>query len=283
MMDLKKLIEAGVHFGHKRSRWHPKMAPYIWGFRSNIHLIDVSKTAQQLNRAANFLQSVAANGKTILWVGTKKVVRPLVAEVGKRLTDPYVNHRWIGGTLTNFSQVKKSITKLMHLEDVVKKSDSSMFTKKELVSLQKLVDRLSENVGPIRSISWPIGAIVVVDAKKEQTALKEAQTMGIPVVGIVDTNTDPSLVSYVIPANDDAARSVHVLLDALAVAVEKGKKESEEKKQAEQKKSSANKNGSPEEAPIKKSSQQDKPSVQAAKPKAPVVEKEASEKPSKSE
>lgn len=229
MIELKKLIEEGIHFGHKTSRWHPKMAPYIWGSRSNIHLIDVSKTARQLQKAAEFLESVAQEGKTILWVGTKKVAQPVVTEIAERLGYPYVTHRWIGGTLTNFSQVKKSITKLLHLEDVVKKADHSMFTKKELVSLQKLVDRLAKNVGSIRAISWPIGAVVVVDAKKEQTALREAREMGIPVVGIVDTNTDPSLVDYVIPANDDLQRGIQLLLDQLAQAIEKGQAKAAEK------------------------------------------------------
>ncbi|MGB8467586.1 MAG: 30S ribosomal protein S2 [Candidatus Babeliales bacterium] len=233
MIDLKQLVAAGVHFGHKKSRWHPKMKPYIWGVRSGTHLINVAKTAHQLEQAAKFLEEIAAQGKTIFWVGTKKQAQPIVAQAATALKSPFVTHRWIGGTFTNFTQVKKSITKLLHLEDVLQKSDpaQSHYTKKELVSLSKVVERLGKNVSSIRGMIWPIGAVVIVDVKKEQTALKEAIAMGIPVVGIVDTNTDPSSVDYVIPANDDAPKSIAFLVDFLAQAVAEGKKRATERPQ----------------------------------------------------
>jgi small subunit ribosomal protein S2 len=233
MIDFKKLVEAGVHFGHKKSRWNPQMAPYIWGIRNNTHLIDISKTAYQLEKAAKFLQGLASEGKTILWIGTKKAAQGAIAQAAQRLGYPFVTHRWIGGTLTNHIQVKKSITKLLHLEDVVEKADRLLYTKKELGTLQKNVDRLRKNVGNIRNITWPIGAIVLVDVKKEQTALREAAAMSIPVVGLVDTNSDPALVDYVIPANDDAPKSIAVIIDYLADAVEKGKQESTQKPKKE--------------------------------------------------
>lgn len=224
MIDYKKLVEAGVHFGHKKSRWNPRMAPYIWGFRDGIHLIDVSKTARQLEKAAEFLKSVAAEGKTIMWVGTKKAAHEAIARVAGRLDNPSVTHRWIGGTLTNYSQVKKSVTKLLHLEDIVSKSEQTHYTKKELVVLHKAIERLRKNVGSIINMSWPMGAVVLIDVKKEATSLREARQMGIPVVALVDTNSDPSLVDYVIPCNDDAPKSIGTIIDYLADNVEAGQK-----------------------------------------------------------
>lgn len=226
MIDFRSLVKAGVHFGHQTSRWNPKMAPYIWGIKNDAHLIDVAKTAYCLEQAASFLEGVAKEGKTILWVGTKKAAQEAVKQAAKKLDDPYVNHRWIGGTLSNFSQVKKSITKMLHLEDVIEKSDQyAYYTKKEFNTFQKQVNRLSKNVGGLRDFSWPVGAIVLVDAVKEQSALKEAGVMKIPVVALVDTNADPSLVDYVIPANDDAPRSINLVIDYLVAAAEKGKKD----------------------------------------------------------
>lgn len=244
MIDFRKLVQAGVHFGHQKSRWSPKMAPYIWGFKNNIHLIDVSKTANQMQKSAAFLRDVVADGKTILWIGTKKPAQKVIFESAQLLQMPYVNHRWIGGTLSNFSQVKKSITKLLHLEDVIARAQKfSHYTKKELNTFQKLVDRLEKNIGGIRKLTWPIGAIVVVDVYKEQAAVKEASRMGIPVIALVDTNSDPSLVNYVIPANDDAPRSIALIINYLAEAVQEGaelfKARQEEAKQEAEKKKAA--------------------------------------------
>jgi small subunit ribosomal protein S2 len=231
LIDLKKLIDAGVHFGHKTSRWNPKMEPFIWGQRNSIHLINVRATGDCLERSAKFLEAVAADKKTILWVGTKKVAQEIIATIGKRLNSPYVVHRWIGGTLTNNSQVKKSVTKLLHLEDVLAKSEQHAYTKKEYGVFQKMADRLVKNVGSIRNFTLPVGAVILVDVKKEQTALREAAAMGIPVVALVDTNSDPSLVQYPIPCNDDAAASVRVILDYLADAVENGQKIAAQRKE----------------------------------------------------
>lgn len=227
-MDFRELVKAGVHFGHQASRWVPKMSPYIWGVKNKIHLIDVSKTAYQLEKAAEFLKQITAQGKQILWVGTKKPARQIVEDIAKKLTMPYVNHRWIGGTLSNFAQVKKSVTRLLHYEDVLKKSEqNSHYTKKELNEIKKSIDRLNIIVGGIRSLAWPIGAVVLVDVNKEQSALKEAVKVGIPVVALVDTNADPSLVDYVIPANDDAPRSIRIILEYLEQAAQKGKQQAQ--------------------------------------------------------
>jgi small subunit ribosomal protein S2 len=230
MIDFRRLAKAGVHFGHQTSRWNPKMAPYIWGHKSGVHLIDVSKTAHQLEKASKFLESLAAEGKQILWVGTKKAAQDAIGTIGKTIHMPYVTHRWIGGTLTNSSQVRKSITRLLHFEDIISKAEQSPYTKKELNMYQKIVDRLLKSIGGIRTLRWPVGAVVLVDVRKEQTALKEARSMGIPVVALVDTNGDPSLVDYVIPANDDSPKSVQIVVQYLAEAAQKGIAAAAEKK-----------------------------------------------------
>ena len=224
MIDFRQLVKAGVHFGHQTSRWCPKMAPYIWGFKNKVHLIDVSKTAFQLEKAAQFLELVAAEGKPILWIGTKKASQKVIKDQATTLKMPYVNHRWIGGTLSNHAQVKKSLTRLLHYEDIlVKSKEVSYYTKKELNTFQKIVNRLDKSVGGIRNLTWPMGAVVVVDVTKEQSAVREAVSVGIPIVAIVDTNADPSLIDYVIPANDDSPQSIGVIIDYLGAAVLKGK------------------------------------------------------------
>lgn len=284
MIDFRLLVKSGVHFGHQSSRWCPRMAPYIWGKKSGVHLIDVSKTAHQLEKASKFLEGIASEGKTILWIGTKKPAQLAVKEAGSFSNMPSVTHRWIGGTLTNHTQVKKSITKFLHLEDVLKKSsENTYYTKKELNSYQKRVDRLEKNIGGIIKMKWPVGAIVVVDVRKEMSAIKEAVGTGIPVVALVDTNSDPSLVEYVIPANDDAPKSIKVLIDYLAESVKRGKEvfdaerqEKIEKEKAllhEAKKKAAEKKAAPKkEAPAKVVA---KP---AAKTEKPAPKKEAAAK-----
>ncbi len=237
MIDFRILVKSGVHFGHQASRWCPRMAPYIWGQKGGVHLIDVSKTAHRLEQAAQFLEETAKEGKSILWIGTKKPAQGAIKEAAQTAGMPSVTHRWIGGTLTNNLQVKKSITKFLHLGDVLKRaSDENQkthYTKKELNSFQKRVDRLEKNVGGIIKMKWPVGAVVVVDVRKEMSAIKEAATMGIPVVALVDTNSDPLLVDYVIPANDDAPKSIKVLVDYLAQSAQKGKEAyDKEKKEA---------------------------------------------------
>jgi len=229
MVDFRELVRLGAHFGHIKRRLHPKMNRYIWGVKNDVHLIDVSKTAPLIERAAKFLEGVAAEGKTILWVGTKKPAQSAIFEASQKLKMPYVNHRWIGGTLSNFSQVKKSVTKLLHYQDILDKSEKfPYYTKKEMNSIGKMVDRLKKNIGGIKDLSWPIGAVVLVDVIKEGSAMREARTVGVPVVALVDTNSDPSLVDHVIPINDDSARVVKFVIDYLSEAAAKGKQEAKE-------------------------------------------------------
>ena len=229
MIDLKVLIKNGVQFGHQTWRWNPRMERFIWGTKNGVHLIDVSKTAHELDRAAKFLEEIAAQGKQILWVGTKNAAQNAISTAAQKSDSPYVRDRWIGGTLTNYSQVKKSVTKLLHYEDILKKTDKHNYTKKEYGVFQKIVDRLESNVGGIRNLRWPVAVVVVVDVKKDAVAVKEAQAMGVPVVAIVDTNCDPSGIDYIIPGNDDVARSVNVLVEELANAAARGAARAEKK------------------------------------------------------
>jgi len=232
MIDFKELLKAGVHFGHKTSFGNPKMRPYVWGAKNRIHLIDISKTAFLLEHAGKKLKELTSTGSSILWVGTKKPAQAIIEKAANDLKMPFVINRWIGGTLSNYGQVKKAITRLLHLRDVLKKS-STYYTKKELVMLQKQVDRLEKNIGGIIDLAFPPCAIVIVDAKKEHSAVKEAFGMNIPVFALVDTNTDPSCVNYVIPGNDDSPKSIKFIIEYLAKCAEEGKKLAKEKKTEE--------------------------------------------------
>lgn len=240
-MDYKKLIEAGVHFGHQRTRWCPLMKPYIWGLRSGIHLIDVSKTLQSLEKAGKFLEQVAAEGKPVLWVGTKPAAQKIIAEIAQKLDCPFITYRWVGGLLTNHTQVKKSLLKMFNYEDVLSKAEDYRYTKKELNLFRKIVEKLNKTLNGVRSLNWPVGAVVIIDAKKENTALKEAIQSQVPTVALVDTNTDPSGIDFVVPGNDDSPKSIRIIAEYLATFVEKGKATAAEnakkaKKEAEAKK-----------------------------------------------
>ncbi|MGE0010517.1 MAG: 30S ribosomal protein S2 [Candidatus Babeliales bacterium] len=232
-IDIKDLVKARVHFGHRTTKWNPRMAPFIWGTKNNIHLINVSKTAVLLEQAAQFLEKVAGEGKTILWVGTKKPAQAKIAEVAQKLESPYVVHRWIGGSLTNFPQVKKSVTKMLHYEDILEKADRERYTKKELNRFSKIASKLQNNIGGIRALRLPVGALVVVDVMKEKAAIKEALNEGVPVVALIDTNGDPSGIQFVVPCNDDAVSSINIVTDYLADAAGRGvQKASQERAKA---------------------------------------------------
>lgn len=262
MIELKKLVEAGVHFGHHTSRWHPKMRTYIWGARNKTHLINVAKTAFLLDRAEKFLTDAAASGKDILWVGTKKPAQAIINDVATKLDMPYVSHRWIGGTLSNFDQVKKAVTRLLHLRDVQEKS-GDRYTKKERSMVAKEIERLEKNVGGITNMTSLPAAIVAIDAKKERSVLKEANVMGIPVICLVDTNTDPSGVSYLVPGNDDSPKSIALIINRLADAASKGV----EKAKAEQAKIAAEKKAAKVETA---KAQETKKAAPAKEEKAPA-------------
>lgn len=221
MIDLKQMLEAGVHFGHKTSRWSPKMRPFIWGAKNKVHLIDVSKSAILLERAGNFLSAVTAQGGKCLLVGTKKAAQPIIEKTAAATGMPYVIHRWVGGTLSNYEQVKKAVTRLLHMRDVVEKG-LGHYKKKEISMIQKEIARLEKNVGGIINFDYPPAALVVVDAKKEASAVKEASRLGIPVIALVDTNTDPDGVSIVIPTNDDSPKAISFVVDYLEARIKEG-------------------------------------------------------------
>jgi small subunit ribosomal protein S2 len=226
MIDLKQMLAAGVHFGHKTSRWAPKMRPYIWGAKNRVHLIDVSKTAILLERAGNFLKDVSRTGGKLLFVGTKKPAQAIIFKAATTTHMPFVIHRWVGGTLSNYEQVKKAVTRLLHMRDVLQKS-ATRYKKKEISMFQKEIDRLEKNVGGIIDFDYPPAAIIVVDVKKEHSALKEALRLGIPVVALVDTNSDPSGITHVIPSNDDSPKAIDFVITYLEGRILEGLKEYE--------------------------------------------------------
>ncbi len=222
-VDIKALLEAGVHFGHKTSRWHPKMAPYIHSKRQDSHIIDLTKTVEGLEKALPFLTSVAAAGKPILFVATKKQTKDVVRATAESLGQPYMTERWLGGTLTNVQTVTAQIKKLRDLEKRMGAGDlEKRYSKLEVQRFQEEIDELNLKYSGIKDLSGKPGALFIIDVIGDVNAIKEAKTIGVPVVALVDTNADPSLVDYVIPANDDAIKGVNLLLDYVGQAITEG-------------------------------------------------------------
>lgn len=223
-VDIKQLLEAGVHFGHKTSRWHPKMAPYIHSKRQESHIIDLTKTVAALELALPFLTSVAASGKQVLFVGTKKQAKDAVKAAAEKAGQPYVTERWIGGMLTNVATVNQQIKKLKDLERRMESGDlEKRYSKLEVQRFGEEIEELNVKYGGIKDMNGRPGAVVVVDVLVDHNAVKEAKVLGVPVVGVVDTNADPSVIDYVVPGNDDAIKSLHLLLDYFSAAVAEGK------------------------------------------------------------
>ena len=225
-VSLRDLLQAGVHFGHQTRRWNPKMKPYIYGAKNGIHIIDLQKTARGLVDASRFLSQTVAHGAPVLFVGTKRAAREIVQEESARCGMFFVNNRWLGGTLTNWVTVKKSIERLVQLEKAREEGRFDVLTKKEALELSREIEKMEKNLGGIKNMKGLPGAIFVVDPKKEHIAVKEARTLGIPVVGLCDTNANPSLVDYVIPGNDDAIKSIRLFTAAVADAVIEGRGQS---------------------------------------------------------
>jgi len=222
-VDIKDLFEAGVHFGHKTSRWHPKMAKYIHSKRQDSHIIDLAKTVENLEVALPFLTKVAASGKKVLFVGTKKHTKDIIREAAKVSNQPYVTERWLGGILTNVSTIGRQIKKLKDLEKRMISGDlEKRYSKLEVQHFQEDIDELNVKYGGIKNLNGKPGALFVADIIGDANAVKEAKTLGIPVVAIVDTNADPSLIDYVIPGNDDAIKGVQLLLDYVNAAILEG-------------------------------------------------------------
>ncbi len=223
VVSMKQLLEAGVHFGHQTRRWNPKMAPYIFAERNQIYIIDLSKTVKLINEAYDFVKEVVEEGKPILFVGTKKQAQESIKEEAIRAGEYYVNERWLGGMLTNYKTIETRIKRLFELEKMEENGTMELLTKKEKAILLGEKEKLERFLGGIKNMPELPGAIFVVDLKKEKIAVHEARKLGIPVIGVVDTNCDPDEIDYVIPGNDDAIRAVKLLTSVIADAVVEAK------------------------------------------------------------
>ncbi len=223
VVAMKQLLEAGVHFGHQTRRWDPKMAEYIFQARNGIHIIDLQKTSKKLDEAYDFIKEQAEEGKTILFVGTKKQAQECIKEAALKCGMYYVDQRWLGGMLTNFGTIRKRVQRLKDLETMQEDGTFNILPKKEVILLKKEMEKLEKNLGGIKEMEQLPGVIFLVDPKKERIAILEAKKLEIPIVGLVDTNCNPEELDYPIPGNDDAIRAVKLITDVIANAVIEGK------------------------------------------------------------
>ena len=223
VISMKQLLEAGVHFGHQTRRWNPKMATYIFTERNGIYIIDLQKTVKKLDEAYNFVRTLAENGQTILFVGTKKQAADAVKEEASRVGMYYVNARWLGGMLTNFKTMRTRIDRLAQLKKMQEDGTFDMLPKKEVMKLLGEMEKLEKYLGGVKEMKKLPGALFVVDPRKERNAIAEARKLHIPIVAIVDTNCDPDEIDYVIPANDDAIRAIRLIASTMANAVQEGR------------------------------------------------------------
>ena len=223
VVAMKQLLEAGVHFGHQTRRWNPKMAEYIFQARNGIHIIDLQKSSKKLDEAYDFLKNQAEEGKTVLFVGTKKQAQECAKEAAEKCGMYYVNQRWLGGTLTNFKTIRNRIKRLTDIEKMQEDGTFEVLPKKEVILLKKEMEKLEKNLGGIKEMTEIPGVMFVVDPNKEKIAILEARKLGIPVIGLVDTNSNPEDVDYAIPGNDDAIRAVKLIMDVMANAVIEGR------------------------------------------------------------
>ena len=223
VISMKQLLEAGVHFGHQTRRWNPKMKKFIFTERSGIYIIDLQKTVKKLEEAYFFMRDVAAEGKGILFVGTKKQAQESIETEAKRCGQYYVSNRWLGGMLTNFKTIRSRVARLNEIDKLEETGDIDLLPKKEVIKLMAEKEKLEKNLGGIREMTSIPGAIFIVDPRKERIAVAEAKTLGIPIIAIVDTNCDPDEIDYPIPGNDDAIRAVKLIAAKMADAVLEGK------------------------------------------------------------
>ena len=224
-INFDTLLEAGCHFGHLKRKWNPAMAPYIFMERNGIHIIDLHKTAAKVNEAAEALKQIAKSGKRILFVATKKQAKQVVAEKAASVNMPYVIERWPGGMLTNFPTIRKAVKKMATIDKLTNDGTYSNLSKREILQISRQRAKLEKNLGSIADLSRLPSALFVIDVLKENIAVREANRLGIPVFGIVDTNSDPNNIDFVIPANDDATKSIEVILDACCAAIQEGLEE----------------------------------------------------------
>lgn len=227
-ISMKSLLEAGVHFGHQTHRWNPKMARFIYGSRNNIHIIDLQKTVKELKKALMFLKTVAESNKSVLFVGTKRQAQEAIVQEARRCGSPFVAERWLGGTLTNFETIRRSSQRLHELETHKKKGVFGLMSKKERGTKEKDMKRLIKSLDGIKDMTEHPGCLFIIDASNEQTAIAEAKKIGIPIVAVCDTNTDPDQIDYPIPGNDDAIRAIRLITALVADTIISAKKAQEQ-------------------------------------------------------
>ncbi|MFH1778177.1 MAG: 30S ribosomal protein S2 [Candidatus Omnitrophota bacterium] len=235
-VTIKQLLEAGVHFGHQTKRWNPKMKRFIFGKREGIYIIDLQKTLVCINEACAFVTQIAAKGEYVLFMGTKKQAQDAIAAEAQRANMFYVTQRWLGGTLTNFETVRKSIRRMKEIEKMKEDKTLDLLTKKEAAGLNKELEKLSKNLSGIRDMNKLPGALFVIDSKREETAVKEARKLSIPVIAVVDTNGDPDMIDFIIPGNDDAIRSIKLITSVIAESIIEGRARFTEGREVEKKK-----------------------------------------------
>jgi len=222
-VQFAELLDAGVHFGHRRKRWHPKMAPYLFGERDGVHIIELQKTLSGLSAACDFLRQTVTRGGKVLFIGTKRQAQEIVAEAARSCGAFHISHRWLGGALTNFTTIRKSIERLKKLETARDDGTHDRLPKKEVFQMEKERERLHLTLGGVKEMGTLPQAVFVIDIVKEKTAVAEARRLGIPVVALVDSNCDPDQVDYVIPGNDDASRSIRIITEQIASAISEGR------------------------------------------------------------
>ncbi len=230
-IDTKEMLEAGVHFGHMKKKWNPKMRPYIFMEKKGIHIIDLNKTKEKLEEAAAAMKSVARSGRKIMFVATKKQAKDIVANAARSVDMPYVTERWLGGMMTNFSTIRKSIKKMQSIDKMLSDNNTESITKKERLVLQRERDKLEKVLGGIANLNRLPAALFIVDVMHEHIAVEEAKKLNIPTFAIVDTNSDPSIVDFPIPANDDATKSIKLIVDYVTEAVHEGLVERQQDKE----------------------------------------------------
>ena len=272
--NFDQLLQAGCHFGHLKRKWNPAMAPYIYTERNGIHIIDLHKTAVKIDEAADALKQIAKSGKKILFVATKKQTKEVIAEKAASVNMPYVIERWPGGMLTNFPTIRKAVKKMANIDKLMADGTYSNLSKRELLQITRQRAKLEKNLGSIADLTRLPSALFVVDVLKEQIAVREANRLGIPVFGIVDTNSDPNNIDFVIPANDDAKDSVEVILNACCAAIAEGIEERKAEK-ADEKAADAQEGEGEEVKPKRAARKPRKEEAPAVEEAAPVAEEEA--------
>ena len=271
--DVKELLDAGVHFGHLTRKWNPNMAPYIYMERDGIHIINLYKTAAKLEEAVNALKKIVISGRKILFVATKKQAKDIVAEKAKSVDMPYITERWPGGMLTNFVTIRKAVKKMVAIDRMKKDGTFETLSKKEKLQVDRLRGKLEKNLGSISDMTRLPGAIFVVDTLNEKISVKEAQKLKIPIFAMVDTNSDPGEVDFIIPSNDDASKSIEKILSVVCKAIQEGLDERKMEKEAENEGASESTESQEKEEPKKDEAKEEEPKTAKAKPKTAKAKK----------